>query len=766
MSATSDIAGLPSRMVLTRPQSPAEPVRRTSLTLLSFGLLGTYGLLRWGTMLQGPPDGRLVGFFVLSMGVAWVGLTLRAPERPAGTRALAGVAMAIGVLAVLPMSGLPLSWFLSLRFALIVHTIGHGLNNLPTVIVPYAGFEPATTDVITLGAGVLLALGALVLAAARGPVGQLRLAAAALPLVVLSTVPSALARPQLAYLHGALLFALLVLFVFSERIAPRRGSGAATLAVLVALTALVVAPSIGRRQPWISFQRIAGVLAPNGESFDWSQTYGPLVWPRSGSTVLDVRARFPTYWKAEDLDVFNGQGWVSEPVSDGNALGTISAYNVARWSEQLTVTLREMSSYDVIAAGVANPPTLPRGQVVQPGTSAGTYVSANPLEPGESYRVAVYAPTPTPEQLAAAGQNYPLPALAPELQVQLPAVSSGTSAPLIQFASYGTGIGPQGGAQVKAALLASPYAPAYELASRLAAGTSSPYEYVEAVLRYLAHGFTYTESPPVSRYPILTFLFGNREGYCQQFAGAMALLLRMGGVPARVAAGFATGTYDRTTHEYVVTDLDAHAWVEAWFPGIGWVKFDPTPSSDPALGGSVTPGGSATADQPAHRGLLPGGKAAKAGGAATVKRRLREPGSAGGGFPVALVVTLVVLLLLAAPAALWLRRRRGRRGRGPKPELLLVELERAFAWCGRPLAPDVTLAALEARFADVPAAAGYVRTLREARFAGASEVPDPAGRVAVRSRLARGLGPLGRLRALVALPPRPARPKAPRWRLH
>ena len=65
----------------------------------------------------------------------------------------------------------------------------------------------------------------------------------------------------------------------------------------------------------------------------------------------------------------------------------------------------------------------------------------------------------------------------------------------------------------------------------------------------------------------------------------MALLLRMGGVPARVATGFTTGAYDQNTKSWLVTDVDAHAWVEAWFPHYGWVTFDPTPAAAPARGG-------------------------------------------------------------------------------------------------------------------------------------------------------------------------------------
>src|SRR5947208_15506633 len=67
----------------------------------------------------------------------------------------------------------------------------------------------------------------------------------------------------------------------------------------------------------------------------------------------------------------------------------------------------------------------------------------------------------------------------------------------------------------------------------------------------------------------------------------MAVLLRMGGVPARVSVGFTQGRQLGSTNHWLVSDVDAHAWVEAWFPHYGWVRFDPTPPADPALGGRV-----------------------------------------------------------------------------------------------------------------------------------------------------------------------------------
>jgi hypothetical protein len=90
----------------------------------------------------------------------------------------------------------------------------------------------------------------------------------------------------------------------------------------------------------------------------------------------------------------------------------------------------------------------------------------------------------------------------------------------------------------------------------------------------------------------------------------------------------------------------------------------------------------------------------------------------------------------------------------PSGDELVLELERALARCGRPLAGGVTLAVLERRFRSSPGAAAYIREVRLSRFAGRQEPPSESGRRALRATLGNGLGPVGRLRALWALPPR------------
>ena len=122
----------------------------------------------------------------------------------------------------------------------------------------------------------------------------------------------------------------------------------------------------------------------------------------------------------------------------------------------------------------------------------------------------------------------------------------------------------------------------YRQALELTRNEPTAYDAVKNVELWLQNNFTYSEHVPSHDVPLMGFLQDDKRGYCQQFSGTMALMLRMAGIPARVAAGFSPGSYNKDTREYRVRDLDAHSWVEVWFPGIGWVPFDPTPARSPA----------------------------------------------------------------------------------------------------------------------------------------------------------------------------------------
>ena len=215
----------------------------------------------------------------------------------------------------------------------------------------------------------------------------------------------------------------------------------------------------------------------------------------------------------------------------------------------------------------------------------------------------------------------------------------------------------------------------------------------------------------------------------------MALMLRMGGVPARVASGFSPGSYNSERKDYVVRDTDAHSWVEAYFPPYGWVTFDPTPAASPATsqlddtgpspngGPTLPPNFSGRLGQSGDRPFAPGDPGAGL-----------APTDGGGGWKLPVGVALVALVALFSGVALWRRRT-------PFATLApdVAELQRALHRSGRDPSPDVTLARLESLLGGSDAAAAYVRAVRDRRYARSTAPPTPAQRRALRRQL--GIGP-------------------------
>lgn len=118
------------------------------------------------------------------------------------------------------------------------------------------------------------------------------------------------------------------------------------------------------------------------------------------------------------------------------------------------------------------------------------------------------------------------------------------------------------------------------LAERVTEKAVTPAEKAAAIENYLRSHYKYTLQLPRTepRDPIANFLFERREGHCEYFASAMAVMLRSVGIPSRVVNGFSGGEFNDITSEYVIRASDAHSWVEAYLPGEEWVEFDPTPS--------------------------------------------------------------------------------------------------------------------------------------------------------------------------------------------
>ncbi len=118
-----------------------------------------------------------------------------------------------------------------------------------------------------------------------------------------------------------------------------------------------------------------------------------------------------------------------------------------------------------------------------------------------------------------------------------------------------------------------------KLAEDITAAAPSNYDKAVAIEHYLATHFGYTleMSHTLPQDPLANFLFERKRGHCEYFASSMAVMLRSLRIPSRIVTGFRGGEFNDLTGQYVVRASDAHSWVEAYFPGSGWISFDPTP---------------------------------------------------------------------------------------------------------------------------------------------------------------------------------------------
>ena len=797
-----------SAAVVSSPagRGPARPLLPAAWARLAgFAALVALGALQWRRMVEGLPATRaLLWVAVACLAALAVLAAERLPARGRGWAVL-GVAAAAWAAAVLA-SGIPLELLLRPgRWPELAQGVAGGVEILGGVRLPYAGADPWPALVIGAGGALLCTTAALL---AFWPVPRGRgypyLALAVLLALVATPVVSIGGTRPLAL--GVALTALTVGFLWLERLPLRPGVGVAALLALAVAGSLPLATAADRDEPWFDYRAFAEGLGPQAPiGFDFSHgAYGPISWPRNGSEVLRVRSERPRYWKVASLEEFDGRGWrdrgdAPPPGGEPPQADVLEDWrNRPAWTGELTVSIRRLRTSAVPAAGTVlgvRRSTRPLRELSVPGR----YRAETELRRGDSYTVEVHEPRPTGTQLAGATSGArrkqwddlvtELP-FAPERRERpsdgIPVAPEGTvpTSAQLRFSPFGGPAAPVAGypglgvsGSGPAALRASAYERTWRLARRLRAPARTPFAYVQAVTRHLQRGFGYSERPPevpAGQAPLEHFLFEGRAGYCQHFSGAMALLLRMGGVPARVATGFSPGGYSKRKGAWIVRDTDAHSWVEAWFDQFGWVTLDPTPAATPArsLIAALEPAPAPAVPDAAPDDAAGGGGAAGGRGGSGLRGDLARdpsgragPGDAaeaadGGGTPVwALLAGGAVALAALIVAALTLARRRRRRlpQRGGSPlDRAVTELEGALRRSGRPAPAGTTLRQLEQRLGGSPEAAAYLRTLRAGRYGPAPPAaPTSAQRRALRRELAAGLGLPGRLRALWALPPWP-----------
>jgi transglutaminase-like putative cysteine protease len=393
--------------------------------------------------------------------------------------------------------------------------------------------------------------------------------------------------------------------------------------------------------------------------------------------LFRVRATEPANWRILTLDRFDGVDWTSSdpaalagtPVASGESLtsqlGPDVGFDASDPPNVQSYTVSTDLDFPWIPAAYA-PTSI---SIDQPtfrfDGGLVTAVPPEPLRAGDRYEVVSRSATPSPAELAAVRID--------------PRAVHGTETALPH------GIGPT---------IAG-------LARSWTRGARTPYAKALAIQdRLRSSEFTYDTSvePRADGQALLEFLTQTKHGFCQQFATAMAVLLRELGYPARVAIGFTQGQQN-ADGTYVVTTSDAHAWPEAFFPGYGWLAFEPTPGRDDAAAdtylnaslscantgvGCATPAGGvshANGSQIAPSARNPRGRL----------RKQRNPDAASG-LPVStprrrtvpwkrlLAFVLLAGLLLGAlmPIVRWLKRR-ARVARAREPRALVLALYDVFA---------------------------------------------------------------------------------------
>jgi transglutaminase-like putative cysteine protease len=397
-----------------------------------------------------------------------------------------------------------------------------------------------------------------------------------------------------------------------------RASSVRTLATGTAIGALVVvgaasASSVttlgrGAALDWESWDLRGPAQAATSVRFVWNSDYAGISFPPTKTVVLRVEGpTVPYYWRTTTLDLvsdghwFEDLFWLDQVDRERRALQLPRlvpqrAANTRTWVEQ-RIEVEALVDDHLAAAGTPVALDAQRlGTIFQ--LSGGVLRARDPVQAGHRYRVWSYLADPTPRALASAPQR------SPAAVVRFLEVDGRV------FAPFDT----RDRDRVMRDSLLDPsdggygwHATMWNTARRVTRDATTPYGAVLALESWFRQtgGFRYDESPPrVQGPPLEVFVQRTRAGYCQHFAGAMALMLRLLGVPARVAVGFTSGT--RTDDAWIVTDHDAHAWVEVWFAGQGWVPFDPTPGRG-TLGGDYSfASGSREAVAALRRGQLSG----------------------------------------------------------------------------------------------------------------------------------------------------------------
>lgn len=258
-----------------------------------------------------------------------------------------------------------------------------------------------------------------------------------------------------------------------------------------------------------------------------------------------IRGMSPTvnvprhYWRSQIFTAYTGRGWKAANTRPTETLAETQEIPTGRYRLKQEYRLLARSQGDLFA--VNEPMSSEGGVVFMAVEPEGSLLVKGEVE---RYTVVSWAANVTISQMENASVDYS-PAVAEFLQL------------------------PEGIPQRVRMLTAE------------VAGEGTPYQKAMRIQEYLRqnHRYDLTVSAAPPGWDVVDyFLFEARAGFCSHFASAMAVMLRIEGVPARVVSGYAMGWYDSRTGAYQIPASASHAWVEVFFPGLGWIEFEPTPA--------------------------------------------------------------------------------------------------------------------------------------------------------------------------------------------
>ncbi|SDN01246.1 Transglutaminase-like enzyme, putative cysteine protease [Halogranum gelatinilyticum] len=313
---------------------------------------------------------------------------------------------------------------------------------------------------------------------------------------------------------------------------------AVVLAAMVVLSATLSVVPGGAAQPLLENRGAVTVESSLVSSNDEVNILGSI--RLSPQVRFSVQSNTPEYWQTAVYDRYTGGGWVRSG-EDQQLSGRLESPPGSSRTVVQTVEARTRMS----ALPAAWKPVDVDGinENVVRVTQQGSFLTTDSLRENESYRVRSEVPQYTSEQLRRSGDDYP--ATVNDSYLQLPESTSD---------------------RVR------------QRAAEVAGNETNAYDKAVAIEQYLEAEKEYSLTVQKPEGDIAdAFLFEMDAGYCTYYATTMVVMLRSQGVPARFVSGYTTGEQvgdDR----YVVRGLDSHAWVQVYFPEVGWVTFDPTPS--------------------------------------------------------------------------------------------------------------------------------------------------------------------------------------------